>query len=213
MRRIERNDLSLDFVGMVEQNEILEIAYERLKHSVLSTSESKARFVSRMLFAQTVQFFPAENGTHTNDATRYYLENLGNIVFTSYFFTLKTDPYDKIQVYKITALPFFTAEKEKGKALSGLPKILGLSDSGYIEWRDISEQQVCDFGEYTVCRDPPLVHCHMQDSPYSSPHFEKIRFDVLAVSTRPPIKCSTTRGPHKFENLTLVQLSCNDSYY
>lgn len=58
MRRIERNDLNLDFVGMIEHKEILEIAYERLKHSVPSSKESKATFVSRMLFAQTVQFFP-----------------------------------------------------------------------------------------------------------------------------------------------------------
>ena len=100
MRRIERNDLNLDFVGMVEQNEILEIAYEYLQHSVPSTRESKTTFVSRMLFAQTVQFFPTENLTHTNDTTGYYPEHLGNIVFTSYFSALKTDPFDKIQVYK-----------------------------------------------------------------------------------------------------------------
>ena len=56
MRRIERNDLNLGFVGMVEQNEVPEIAYERLKHSVPSTRESKATFVSRMLVAHTVQF-------------------------------------------------------------------------------------------------------------------------------------------------------------
>ena len=140
---------------MVEQNGILEIAYERLKHSVSRTRESKATFVSRMLFAQTVQFFPSENGTHTNDTTGYYPEHLGNIVFTSYFSALKTDPHDKIQVYKITALPFFSVEKEKGKELSGLPKMVALSNGGYIEWREISEQRVCDFGDYTICRDPP----------------------------------------------------------
>ena len=31
MRRIERNDLNLDFVGMAEQNEIFELAYEQLR--------------------------------------------------------------------------------------------------------------------------------------------------------------------------------------
>ena len=232
MRRIERNDLNLDFVGMVEQNEILEIAYEHLKHSVPSARESKATVVSRMLFAQTVQFFPTENITHTNDTTGYYPEHLGNIVFTSYFSALKTDPFDKIQVYKITALPFYTVEKEKGTELSGLPKMVGLPNSGYIEWRDISEQRVCDFGDYTICRDPPLVqkrinnmcleqlvatnrsfHCHVQNSLYSSPHFEKIRAAVLVVSTRTPISCATTRGSYTFKNLTLVQLSCNDTFY
>jgi hypothetical protein len=96
LRRIERNDLNLDFVGMIEQNEILEIAYERLKNSIPSSKESKATFVSRMLFAQTVQFFPSENGTHTNDTTGYYPEYLGNIVFTSYFSVLKTNAHDKI---------------------------------------------------------------------------------------------------------------------
>ena len=56
-------------------------------------------------------------------------------------------------------------------------------------------------------------HCHIQDSPYSSPHFEKIRPDVLVVSTRTPISCATTRGSYTFRNVTLVQLSCNDSFY
>jgi hypothetical protein len=135
-------------------------------------------------------------------------------------------------VYEITALPFYTVEKEKGKELSGLPKMVGLSHSGYIEWRDISEQRVCDFGDYTICRDPPLVqkrinnmcleqlvatnrsfHCHVQDSLYSSPHFDKIRADVLVVSTRTPISCATTRGSYTFKNLTLVQLNCNDTFY
>ena len=232
MHRIERNDLNLDFVGMVEQNEILEITYQHLQRSVPSTRESKATFVSRMLFAQTVQFFPTENGTHTNDTTGYYPEHLGNIVFTSYFPALKIDPFDKIQVYKITALPFFTVEKEKGKELSGLPKMVGLSNSGYVEWRDISEQRVRDFGDYTICRDPPLIqkrinnmcleqlvstnrsfHCHVQDSLYSSPHFGKIRADMLVVATRTPINCATTAGSYTFKNLTLVQLSCNDSFY
>ena len=56
-------------------------------------------------------------------------------------------------------------------------------------------------------------HCHMQDSLYSSPHFEKIRADVLVVSARTPISCATTRGSYTFLNLTLVQLSCNDTFY
>ena len=32
MRRIEWNELNLDFVGMTEQNEILEVAYKRLRY-------------------------------------------------------------------------------------------------------------------------------------------------------------------------------------
>ena len=221
MRRIERNDLDLDFVGMVEQNEGLEIAYKHLQRSVPSTRESKITFVSHMLFAQTVQFFPTENEADTNDTTGYYPEHLWNIVFTSYFSALKSYPSDKIQVSKITALSFFTVEKEKEKELSGLPKMVGLSNSGYIEWRDIPEQRVCDFGDYTICRVPPLVqkrinnmcleqlvstnrsfHCHVQDSLYSSPHVEKIRADVLVVSTRTPIDCATTAGSYIFLNLT-----------
>jgi hypothetical protein len=185
-----------------------------------------------MLFAQTVQFFPSENGPHTSDTAGYYPEHLGDIVFTSYFSAMKTDLYDKIQVCKITTLLFFTVEKEKRKELSGLPKMVALSNGGYIEWREISDQQVCDFGEYTICRDPPLFqkrinnmcleqlvatnrsfHCHMQDSLYSSPHFEEIRSDVMVVSTRTPITCAMTGGSHTFKNLTLVQLSCNDSFY
>jgi hypothetical protein len=232
LRRIERNDLNLDFVGMTEQNEILEIAYERLKHSVPSPKESKATFVSRMLFAQTVQFFSSENGTHTNDTTGYYPEYLGNIAFTSYFSVLKTNVYDKIQVYKLTALPFFIVETEIGKELSGLPKMIGVSNDGYIEWREIAEQQVCDFGDYTVCRDPPIVqkrinnmcleqlistnrsfHCRFQDSLYSSPHFEKINADTMALSTRTPIHCAMTGGFHIFKNLSIIHLGCNDTFY
>ena len=34
MCSIERNDLNLDFVGIVEQNEISELAHERLKESI-----------------------------------------------------------------------------------------------------------------------------------------------------------------------------------
>jgi cell division protein FtsL len=232
MRRIERNDLNLDFVGMTEQNEILEIIYERLKHSIPSARESKATFISRMLFAQTVQFLPSENGSHTNDTTGYYPEYLGNIVFTSYFSVLKTNAYNKIQVYKLTALPFFIVEKEIGKELSGLPKIIGISNDGYIEWREIAEQQVCDFGNYTVCRDPPIVktrinnmcleqlistnrsfHCHVQNSLYSSPHFEKIASDIMALSTRTPINCAITGGFHIFKNLSIIHLGCNDTFY
>jgi hypothetical protein len=83
VHRIGRNDLFLDFIGMTKQNEVLEIAYKRLKDSVPSAKESKATFVSRMLFVQTVQFFPSENGTHTNDTTlEYYPKHLNNIVFT-----------------------------------------------------------------------------------------------------------------------------------
>jgi hypothetical protein len=232
MHRIERNDLNLDFVGMTEQNEILEIAYERLKHSVPSAKESKVTFISRMLFAQTVQFFSSENGTHTDDTTGYYPEYLGNIVFTSYFSVLKTNTYDKMQVYKLTTLPFFIVEEEIGKEIFGLPKMIGVSNDGYIEWRETVEQRVCDFGDYTICRDPPIVqkrinnmcleqlistnrsfHCYVKNSLYSSPHFEKIGSDVLALSTRTPINCAITGGYHIFKNLTIVHLGCNDSFY
>ena len=232
MRRIERNDLNLDFVGMTEQNEILEIVYDHLKHSVPSAAESKATFISRMLFAQTVEFFPSENGSHTNDTTGYYPEHLGNIVFTSYFSVLKTNIYNKMQIYRLTALPFFIVEKEIGKELFGLPKIIGVSNGEYIEWREIVEQKVCDFGDYTVCRDPPIVqkrinnmcleqlmstdrtfHCQIQDSAYSSPRFEKIASDVMALSTRMPVKCITARGLHIFKNLSIIHLSCNDTFY
>ena len=232
IRRIERNDLNLDFVGMVEQNEIFELAYERLKESIPSVSESKATFVSRMLLAQAVQFFPSQNGSHTNDSTGYYPEHLGNMVFTSYFSVLKTNINDKMQVYKITALPFFIIEQETGKEIVGLPKMVGFANTGYIEWRDSSDQSVCDFKDYTICRDPPVVrnrinnmcveqlistdrtfHCHLQNSPYSSPHFKKLRPGLMALSTRIPIKCAVTGEFRIFKNLTIVHLNCNDTVY
>ena len=232
IRRIERNDLNLDFLGMTEQNEVLQIAYEHLKNSVPNAKESKATFVSRMLFAQTVQFFSSENGIHTNDTTGYYPEHLGNIVFTSYFSVLKTNASDKIQVYKPIALPLFIVEKETGKEIFGLPKAIGMSNGGYIEWREIAEQQVCDFGDYTVCRDPPVVqkrinnkcleqlistnrsfHCRLRDTLYSSPHFEKINSNIMALSTRTPINCAITGGFHIFKNSSIIHLGCNDTFY
>ena len=217
---------------MTEQNEVLEIAYEHLKNSVPNDKESKVTFVSRMLFAQTVQFFPLENGTHTNDTTGYYPEHLGNIVFTYYFSVLKTNVSDKIQVCKLSVLPFFVAEKEIGKEFSGLSKAIGMSNSGYIEWREIVEQQVCDFGDYTVCRDPPIVqkrinnmcleqlistdrsfHCQVRDSLYSSPHFEKITSSIMALSTRTAIHCTITEGFHIFKSLSIIHLGSNDTFY
>ena len=232
MRRIERNDLNLDFVGMTEQNEILEIVYDHLKSSIPTATESKATFISRMLFAQTVEFSPSKTEQRTNNTTGYYPEYLGNIVFTSFFSVLKTNTLDKMQVYKLTTLPFFTVEKEIGKELLGLPKMISVSNGGYIEWRDIAQQSVCDFSDYTVCRDPPVVqkrinnrcleqlistnrsfHCRVQDSLYSSPHFEKIASDVMVLSTRTPINCTTTDGFHIFKNLSIVHLSCNDTFY
>ena len=106
---------------MTEQNEILEIAYERLNHSVPSMRESKSTFIKRMLFAQTIEFFLIDNQSHTNDATGYYAEHLGNIVFTNYFSILKPSRYDTVQVCELIALPYFVVEKEEeeGKQLSG----------------------------------------------------------------------------------------------
>ena len=232
MRRIQRNDLNLDFVGMTEQNEILEIVYDHLKHSIPSPTESKATFISRMLFAQTVEFFPSKIQLRTNDTTGYHPEYLGNIVFTSFFSVLKTNTLDTMQVYKLTTLPFYTVEKETGKELFGLPKMIGVSNGGYIEWRETAQQSVCDFSDYTVCRDPPVIqtrinnrcleqlistnrsfHCRIQDSLYSSPHFEKVAADVMVLSTRTPINCTTAKGFHIFQNLSIILLNCNDTFY
>ena len=232
MRRIEQNDLNLDFVGMTERNEIVEIAYERLKYSVPGMKDSKATFIMRMLFAQTIQFFPTDNQSRTNDITDYYPEHLGNIVFTSFFSILKTNRYDTMQVYELTALPYFIVEKEEGKQLSGLPKMIGLSNNRYIEWQENNDKRVCDFGDYTVCRDPPIIqkriknmcleqlistdrsfHCQVENSLYSSPYFEKIKSNVVALSTRIPISCAITGGTHIFKHLTVVHVGCNDIFY
>ncbi|CAF1276168.1 unnamed protein product [Didymodactylos carnosus] len=110
--------------------------------------------------------------------------------------------------------------------------MIGVSNGGYIEWREIAEQQVCDFGDYAVCRDPPIVqkrinnmcleqlistnrsfHCSVQDSVYSSPHFEKITSDIMALSTRTPINCAITGGFHILKNLSIIRLGCNDTFY
>ena len=137
----------------------------------------------------------------------------------------------KIQVYKLTALPFFIVEKEIRKELSRLPKMIGVSNDGYIEWRETAEQQLCDFGDYTICRGPPVVQkrisnmcleqlissnrsfqCHVQDSEYTSPHFEEITSDVMELSTRTSINCAITGGFHTFKNLSIIHLGCNDTF-
>ena len=163
MHRIERNDLNLGFVGMTEQNEISELAHSRLKKLVPTAKELKATFVSRMLFAQTIQFFPSENGKHTNGSRSYYTEYLGNIVFTSYFSVLKINTHDRIQIYKFTALSFFIAEKEIGKEVFGLPKMIVVSKNGYVEWQEIGEHSVCNFEDYTFCRDPPIIQIRINN--------------------------------------------------
>ena len=56
-----------------------------------------------------------------------------------------------MQVYKLIALPLFRVGQEIGKAIVGLPKMIGLSNTGYIEWRDRSERLVCDFNDYIIC--------------------------------------------------------------
>ena len=100
-RRIEQNDLNLDFVGMTEQSEIFEIAYERLKHSVSSMKESKATFNNAHALCADNSIFPTDNQSRTNDTTGYYPEHLGNVVFTCYFSILKPSRYDTMQVYKL----------------------------------------------------------------------------------------------------------------
>jgi hypothetical protein len=229
IRRIERNDLNLDFLDMTEQNELLEIAFSHLEHSVPTTSESKTAFVSRMLFAQTVQFFSSDKAQRTSDASSYFPQHLGNIIFTSYFSVLKTNTADRMQIYKLTALPFFTPERETATKLFGLPEIVGISIGGYLEWKEASEKSQCDFGDYTVCRDPPVLqkrinnmcleqlistsrhfHRRVRHSLYTSPHFQKIRKDVLALSTRLPLNCTTSRGDQVFKNVSIVQMGCKD---
>ena len=153
-------------------------------------------------------------------------------VTLSYFSVLKVNTESRMQVYKLTALPFFIPEKETATELFGLPKIVGVSTNGYLEWQEVSQQSQCDFGDYTVCRDPPIVqkrinnmcleqlistnrsfHCRVQQSFYTSPYFRKISRDVLALSTRTVLNCSTPRGYHIFNNLSIIQLGCTDSLF
>jgi hypothetical protein len=56
-------------------------------------------------------------------------------------------------------------------------------------------------------------HCQVKNTLYSSPYFEKISLDVVALSTRTPISCAITEGTHIFKNLTIVHVVCNDSFY
>ena len=138
-----------------------------------------------------------------------------------------------MQIYRLTALPFFIPEKATAEELFGLPKIVGVySTNGYLGWQEVSHESQCNFGDYTVCRDPPIVqkrinnmcleqlistnrsfHCRVQQSLYTSPHFQKISRDVLALSTRTALNCSTPRGYHVFNNLSIIQLGCTDSLF
>ena len=232
IHRIERNDLNLDFVGMTEQNKILELAYSRLKRLVPTAKESKTIFVSSMLFAQTIQFFPSENGKHTDNGRGYYSEYLENIVFTSYFSVMKINTHDRIQIYRLNPLPFFISEKEIGKEVFGLPKIIGVSKVGYVEWQEIGEHSVCDFEDYTLCRDPSIIqirinnmcleqlistnrsfHFRIRDSLYALPHFEKIGSGLMPLSTSKPMSCATGGSFHIFKNLNIIQLGCNESLF
>ncbi len=123
IHRSERNDLNLNFVEMTEQNEILEIAYEHRKYSIPTTKESKATFITRMLFAQTIQFFSSGNETHTNDTTGYFSEYEGDIVFTSYF-SVYLRRIQTIQFKFINSPPCYTSllSKRKGKSFLDHPK-------------------------------------------------------------------------------------------
>lgn len=56
-------------------------------------------------------------------------------------------------------------------------------------------------------------HCRMENRLYSSSYFEKIKSNVVALSTRTPISCAITDGTHIFKNLTLVHVGCNDTFY
>ena len=57
------------------------------------------------------------------------------------------------------------------------------------------------------------IHCHIANSLYSSPHFEKLGLGLMALSTRTPINCAITGGFHTLKGLTLIHLNCNDSFY
>ena len=129
-------------------------------------------------------------------------------------------------------MPFFIAEKEIGKEVFGLPKMIGVSKTGYIEWQEIGEHSVCDFEDYTFCRDPPIIqirinnmcleqlistnrsfHCRIRDSLYAPPHFEKIGSGLMALSTSKPTSCATGGSFHIFKNLSIIQLGCNESLF
>ena len=123
MHRIERNDLNLNFVGMIEENDILELALTvDFKNQYLLLKNQRQHLSLVCCFTQIIRFFPSENAKHTNDSRSYYPEYLGNIVFTSYFSVLKINTHDRIHIYRLTALPFFIAQKEIGKEVFGCLK-------------------------------------------------------------------------------------------
>ena len=111
MRRIECNDPNLDFVRVIEQNEIFELARERLQGSISDLMKSSATFILRRLFTQIMQFIPSMNDSQVEDSKSDYSKHIVNIIFTFHFSVLKTNIHDKIEVYKITILPYFMAEE------------------------------------------------------------------------------------------------------
>ncbi|CAF1115713.1 unnamed protein product [Didymodactylos carnosus] len=80
---ISLNDLNFDFLGMHEQNALIELVYDQLKNSVRNTEESKATFITRMLFAQTVRLPPTNDTFSPSKADKFVPKRMGNLVFIS----------------------------------------------------------------------------------------------------------------------------------
>ncbi|CAF1055995.1 unnamed protein product [Didymodactylos carnosus] len=97
---ISLTDLNFDFLGMHAQDELIELAYDQLKNSVLNTEESKATFTTRMLFAQTVRFQPTNDTFSPSKADKFVPKQMGHLVFISFFAKLKLSD-KRAQIYSI----------------------------------------------------------------------------------------------------------------
>ncbi|CAF4437277.1 unnamed protein product [Didymodactylos carnosus] len=162
MNRITKNDLNFEFLTMSERNELIEMAYAKLNDSVPSIQESKSTFITRMLFAQSVQFEPLNESVAASNVSKFVTQQMGNLVFISYFSKLKTSGNVNTQIYSIITLPHFYGKKPV--EIYSLPKLFAIGEDGsYMEWLEQLDANNCNYGIYTVCRNLPVIHNRIQN--------------------------------------------------
>ncbi|CAF0953575.1 unnamed protein product [Didymodactylos carnosus] len=230
MHRIANNELNFDFIGMSEQNELIETAYLQLKDSIPTLEESKSTFVTRMLFAQTVQFGPINENSSSPKVKDLIPKQMGSLVFTNYFMKLKISGNSTTQIYYILTIPSFTG-KNAGE-ISSLPKLLALGEDGsYMEWMEKPDSASCDIGKYTICRNPSVSHdriqnecleeiiagkglkkCYTKPVPYSPPYVARILPGVVAISTNKNLTCVVnSKHWQNIRSLGIVNLGCEET--
>ncbi|CAF4561100.1 unnamed protein product, partial [Didymodactylos carnosus] len=170
---------------------------------------------------------------HSNQsktADKYTPKQIGNLVFTSYFAVLKTLTNSNRYIYSVLTIPHFKGKK--AVEVNSLPKLFALGEDGtYIEWAQKPYDNDCNLGNYTVCRNPPVIHSHIQNecleqivagkgvkscftkpSSSISPYVERILPGTLAISTNTQITCVLNNKEWlQIKMVVLVHLGCKET--